>query len=81
MPVGGLDPNGLIAEAKNLEKDQISELIQGVDSYYVIKLISKDDSNVHFRVIKISLKALNEQFDSLVKGGKIKEHITVRKDF
>lgn len=81
MPVGGLDPNGLIAEAKNLEKDQISELIQGVDSYYFIKLISKDDSNVHFRVIKISLKALNEQFDTLVKEGKIKEHITVRKDF
>lgn len=72
------DANGLIAAAKNLEKGQLSEVIQGVDGYYFIQLIDKNDSAVHYRVIKVGLRALDAQFEALKKqDGKVREYISV----
>lgn len=77
VTMSDLDSNGLIAVAKKLEKDQLSELIQGVDGYYIIKLISKSSDSVQYRVIVVKLSALNLQFEELEKSNKIKEYISV----
>lgn len=72
-----LDTNGLIAAAGKLEKDQLSGIIQGVDGYYFIKLVSKSADSVEYRVIKVKLTAFDERFAALRTQGKIKEYISV----
>lgn len=69
------DPNGLVAAAKKLEKDQLSEIIRGTDGYYFLKLTNKDEATVQYQVVKIGLKALDSQFESLKKNNKINEYI------
>ncbi len=81
VSTNGLDQHGLIATAKGMEKDQVSDLIKGVDAYYIIKLTSKTESEVHFSLIKINLKELDHRFEVLKNDNKIKEHIKVKKDF
>ncbi len=80
IPIDSQDTDGLIAEAKKLESGQLSGLIQGVDGYYFIKLISKSDSSVRFSLVKVNLTALDERFTALQKDGKIKEFITVERE-
>ena len=77
LPTDSLDADGLIAAAQKLEKDQVSGIIQGVDSYYIIKLISKSSDSVEYRVIKIKLTVFDNKFSSLKEQGKIKEYISV----
>lgn len=77
LPTSSLDSSGLILAAMKLEKDQLSKLIQGVDGYYFIKLISKSNDSVQYRVIKVKLTALDTQFADLRTQGKIKEYISV----
>lgn len=77
LSLDSLDSDGLIAAAKKLEVDQVSGLIQGVDGYYIIKLIAKSDDSVHYRVIKVKLTAFDEKFASLKDQGKIHEYISV----
>lgn len=77
LPTDSLDADGLIAAAQKLEKDQVSGLIKGVDSYYLIKLMSKSSDSVEYRVIKIKLTAFDEKFSGLKGQGKIKEYISV----
>ena len=73
------DSSGLIAAAKQLEVGQLSGLIEGVDGYYFIKLISKDSTSVRYSVVKVALTAFNERFAQLQKDGKIKEYIHIDK--
>jgi parvulin-like peptidyl-prolyl isomerase len=75
-----VDNDGLIAAAKALEKDQISGIIRGLDAYYIIQLIEKNDVSVSFRKIKIALTEFNAQFDALRERGKIYEYITIKSD-
>jgi len=77
LPVDNQDINGLIAAAKRLNPGQVSAPIQGSDGYYIIKLIDKNDSAVHYAQIKIGLTALDAQFEAVKKAGKVKEHIKV----
>lgn len=77
VPTGSLDSNGVIMAATKLEKDQLSGLLQGIDGYYFIKLISKSADNVQYRVIKVRLTALEARFTKLRTDGKIKEYISV----
>lgn len=77
LPADSLDANGLVAAAMKLEKDQLSGLIQGVDGYYFIKLISKSDTSVQYRVIKVKLTVFDKEFSDLRGQGKIKEYISV----
>ena len=77
VPLNGQDPNGLIAAAQKLEKDQVSPLIQGVDSYFVIKLIDKNDKTVQFRVVSVKLAQFDADFEKLQKDNKIKEYIKI----
>lgn len=71
------DVNGLIAAAQGLQTGQVSELIQGVDSYYFIKLVSKDGNTVRYNLVRVKLTAFDDQFASLSGDGKIKEYISV----
>lgn len=71
------DPHGLIAAAQKLQKDQVSPLIQGVDAYYFIKLIDKNDKMVHFRLVSVKLTQFDKDFAQLRKDNKINEYITI----
>lgn len=77
LPLDNQDVNGLIAEAKRMNPGQVSGALKGSDGYYVIKLIEKTSTSVHYAQIKISLTELDKRFEAVKKDGKIKEHIKV----
>lgn len=73
------DANGLIAAASALQPGQYSAVIEGVDGFYIVKLIDKPDSNsYHLAKIYVSYKALDNKITSLKKQGQIQEFITVK---
>lgn len=80
VSVGNIDSNGLIAAARNLEVGATSDIIKGVDAYYIIKLTEKTDSSVRFVQIKVLLQEFNEQFVGLKEQGKIIEYITIESE-
>lgn len=71
------DPNGLIAAARGLQPGQISQIIDGVDGFYIVKLIEAKDNTVHFAKLYIKYTAFDKQFATLKKDGKIQEYIKV----
>lgn len=72
------DPNGLIAAASKLQPGQVSEVIEGVDGFYVVKLIEKRGTNeLHIARIFISYKVLTSKIDELKKNSEINEYIYV----
>lgn len=77
LPLDNQDANGLIAKAKDLTPGQVSDPIQGADGYYIIKLIEKNDTSVHYAQIKIGLTELDARYDAVKKAGKITEYIKV----
>jgi len=77
LPLDNQDSNGLIAAAKGMTVGQVSAPIQGTDGYYLIKLIARTDTSVHYSQIKVELTEFNKKFDAVKKAGKIKEHIKV----
>lgn len=79
LPLDNQDANGLIAEAKRMEPNQVSKPIQGSDGYYIIKLIEKNDTSVHYAQIKVDLTELDRRFEAVKKSGKITEYIEVDK--
>lgn len=79
LPLDNQDANGLIAAAKRMNLNQVSQPIQGSDGYYIIKLIEKNDTTVRYAQIKVSLTELDKRFEAVKKAGKIKEYIKVDK--
>jgi hypothetical protein len=75
LPIDNQDPNGLITAAKDLQPNQVSGVITGSDGFYIIKLIEKSETSVHYAQIKVTLHAFDQQFTALQKNGKIKEYI------
>jgi hypothetical protein len=71
------DDDGLIATAKELQPGGVSSVIEGVNAFYIIKLVGKSDSTVHYLMIKISLNAFDKQFQDLKNQGKINEYIEI----
>lgn len=71
------DPNGLIAAARNLQPAQVSQVIEGVDGFYIVKLIEAKDNTVHFAKFFVAYTAFDKQFATLKKDGKIQEYIRV----
>lgn len=73
------DPNGIIAAADKLQPGQVSDVIEGVDGFYVVKLLDRPDVNsVHFAKIFISYKVIDNKLTQLKKDNKIKEFISVK---
>lgn len=77
VSLNSLDSNGLIEAAKKLEPGQISGVIKGVDSYFIIKLNSRDDQTVDYSLIKIQLREFDRQFEKLREEGRIREFIRI----
>jgi parvulin-like peptidyl-prolyl isomerase len=75
--IGDADPSGLTAAARELGSDEISDIIQGVDGYYIVKLDLKTDDNTKYLMIKVALTQFNNDFEKLRKDGKIKEYIKI----
>lgn len=75
-----VDPNGLITTAKRLEKGQVSEIIAGVDGYYIVRLDVKTESAISYSVIKIAFREFERRFQELKNGGNIQEYITVKSE-
>lgn len=73
------DPNGLVAAARELSGGAISGIIQGVDSYYIVKLNSKTNNETGYSMIKVALKQFDADFNKLRKTNKIKEYIKIPK--
>lgn len=72
------DPSGLIAVANQLKIDAISDVVAGVDGFYIIKLLEKrDNGDVRFAKIFISYKYLNEKMAELRSANLIDEYIRV----
>jgi len=79
IPVDNQDPNHLISAATGMQPNQISHVITGSDGYYLIKLIEKSETTIHYAQIKVGLHVLDQQFAKLQKDGKIKEFIKLDK--
>lgn len=79
LPIDNQDPNGLIAAAKKLQPNQLSEVITGADGYYLIKMIQKTDTTIRYAQIKVSLHVFDDQFSKLQSDNKIKEFISIDK--
>jgi parvulin-like peptidyl-prolyl isomerase len=77
LPADSQDINGLIAAAAKMTPGQVSAPIKGTDGYYIIKVSTKDSSNVQYSQIKISLKALDKLYEQVKKSGNIHEYIKV----
>lgn len=72
------DAEGLAAAAAALEPGQLSEPVEGTNALYVLKLVSKDTTSVHYLRIKVDLTEFDKRFDQLRADGKIKEYITIQ---
>ncbi|HEX8390474.1 MAG TPA: peptidylprolyl isomerase [Candidatus Saccharimonadales bacterium] len=79
LPLDNQDPNGLVAAARKMNPGQVTGPIQGSDGWYVIKLIEKNDTSVHYALIKVALTELDKRFDAVKKAGKVDEYIKVDK--
>lgn len=79
VPVDNQDPNGVIAAANKLEPGQTSEVIEGADGYYIIKLTTKDPSTVQYSQIKIALTEFDKRLEAIKKANKVKEYIKVER--
>lgn len=71
------DPSGLIAEALKLQPGQVSNVVEGVDGFYIIKLIEATEDDVHFAKILIKYTYLDQKIAELKDQGKISEYIKV----
>lgn len=71
------DPSGLVAAAGQLQPGQISAVIDGVDGFYIIKLIESNDEEVRFAKVLIKYTYLDQKIAELKDQGKISEYIKV----
>lgn len=72
------DPNGIIAAASALQPGAISDIIEGTDGFYIVRLLEKRDTgDVHFAKIYISYKVISQKLADLKKQNKINEYIKV----
>jgi parvulin-like peptidyl-prolyl isomerase len=71
------DPSGLIAAATQMKQGQFSEVIEGVDGFYVIKVHQKRENDIHFSQIVIAYTELDNRLTKLRDEDKIKEYISV----
>ncbi len=71
---GSDDPSGLIAAAATLKPNQVSKIIEGVDGFYIVKLLEKRDTgDLHIARIFISYKVLDKKIAELRKENLIQE--------
>lgn len=73
------DPSGLILVANELQPGQFSQVIEGVDGFYIVKLLEKrDGGELRIAKIYVSYKALDKKITELRQKGQIQEFISVK---
>lgn len=73
------DPDGLLKTALSLKKGQVSGVIKGVDSYYIIKVLAITADQVNYARIKIELKEFDKDFSKAQSSKSTKEYIKIPK--
>jgi hypothetical protein len=71
------DPNGLVSAASAMQPGQVSQVIEGNDGFYIVKLFEVKYNTIRFSKIFFSYKTFNQQLAALKKNGKIQEYIKV----
>jgi hypothetical protein len=72
------DPNGLIKAAAALQPNGVSWVIEGVDGFYILKLLEqREGGDIRFAKIFISYKILDQKLADLHQNNKIEEYITL----
>lgn len=71
------DPSGLVAEATRLEVGKWSGVVEGVDGFYIIKLLDSNDDGVRFAKIMFKYTYIDQKVAELKDGGKVNEYINV----
>jgi hypothetical protein len=80
LSINNVDPDGLIAVAQTLTIGRVSDVIEGIDAFYIIKLNEKTDTAIKYSIIKISLSEFEKRFEQIRADGKIVEFITINRD-
>jgi len=72
---------GLAREASMLERGKTSGVIKSTkgDSYYFVRLLDSNDTQVSYEYIQIPLTAFTNELDNLDKTGKIVRYISIPK--
>lgn len=71
------DPNGIIQAALKLTPGQNSDLIEGVDGFYIVKLLEVKDNNIHIAKIFVAYKTFAKKFGDLKQNNGVQEYIKV----
>lgn len=71
------DPNGLIKAAKALQPGAVSDVIEGADGFYAVKLVETKGGSIHFLKLFVAYKAFDQKISQLRKDGKVQEYIKV----
>jgi parvulin-like peptidyl-prolyl isomerase len=77
VSIDSVDRDGLIVVAQQLREGQISDVIEGIDAFYIIKLTAKTATTVKYSLIRVSLSELDNQFEQLKQEDKIVEYIKI----
>lgn len=77
LPKTSDDPNGLLKAAASLQPGQVSEVITGVDGYYLVKLQEQKESEVRISKIFIAYKEFDQRLAKLKANKKIDEYIKI----
>lgn len=68
------DPSGLIAVAGNLKANELSGVIEGVDGFYIVKLLERRNSGeLHVARIFVGYKILDQKLSELRQKNMIQE--------
>ena len=70
---------GLAAAASKLEIGQVSKVIKTTsrDGYYFVKLVDKNETQVRYEYIQVSLTVLDDMFAKLSTDNKVVEYISI----
>lgn len=68
---------GLVQAALKLKVGETSGIIQGLDGYYIVKLVEIKEDQVSYDRIKVKLTTFDEQLSLLKRQNKIQEFIKV----
>lgn len=79
VPINNQD-QGLAKAASKLQVNEISGIIKGSDSYYIIKLLDKSGDQVHYARLKVGLTEFDKDLRKVKQQGKVEEYIKVDKD-
>lgn len=78
LNLGDNDPNGLIAAASQLQVGGLSKVVEGLDGFYIVRLLDKpSEEQFKVAIVFVSYKTLGTMLAEFRASGKIDEFIDV----